>query len=144
VSKPKRPRRAIYGFILGIVGGFWTLSSYFLAGAFILAGILGGGNLWFMLGVILIVLPPSVTIISIIASVLILAKRYKIGGIINLVGSALVLLMFFLFVLGSRFPSSSMQTILASITFFWIGPFVLLLLSAICGLTAASTSRSGR
>jgi len=142
LSKEKRPRRTIIGSILGVVGGLWALSSFFIAGAFIFAGAVGGGAAWFWLGILSWILPPITTGLSLIASILMVAKRYRAGGIVHIAGSALILTMLALFVIGGALRSGEITRLLPIITFFWTGPFALLLIGGICGLTAVSSSRS--
>jgi len=132
LSKEKRPRRAIAGAVLGILGGLWALTSFLLVGAFIVGGALGGSGILILLGFLSWILPPTVAILSIIASVLMLIRRYRAGGIINVVGSLLILAMFLLLLAGA--PSANLSRILSAAIFFWIGPSLLLLTSGILGL----------
>jgi len=142
MPKEERPRRTIIGSILGVIGGLWALSTFFIGGAFIFAGAVGGGPVWIWLGILSWVLPPITAGLSLTASLLMVARRYRAGGILHIAGSALVLIVLVLFVIGGAFRSGEIARLLPIITFFWVGPFTLLLAAGICGLTAASSSRS--
>jgi len=142
LSKERRPKRAIVGSILGMLGGLWAILSYLLAGVFFFAGALGGGIAWFTLGLFSLVVPPIVTIASLIACVLVLSGRFRAGGAIYLTCSLLILgLPLLLLVAGGSLYVT--PTGLISITFFWIGPFMFLFTGGICVLSSRKPLRLG-
>lgn len=138
MSQRGRPRRAKVGFILGVLGGLLTLSSSMLAGGLLFAGAIGGSPSLLFLGVLSFILPPVVTIVSIVGSILMLARRYRVGAIMILLCSMTVLAMFLLFIIGGLMVARGHLDFggMAALTFFYMGPFILLLIGSICGLTS--------
>ncbi len=129
--------RKIAPAFVGIVGGSWAFqaisnSRNFLDGATL-------SNYWslFVLHLFSWFLPPMIIGLSIIAGILMVLGHHRHSGLMNIVSSQLLLVMLALFIASGLFPSPKMPATFGILTFYWIGPFVLIFLSALLGMRSA-------
>jgi len=136
--RAKRPRRATAGVVLGLIGGVGALVLRIIVPigvSLILAGVLGGGAFALLLGFLMLFALPFIALATSIAgSVLILKRRYRVGGFVNIAGSLTILVPYVAVLAIAAAPISTVVNTALGLLLLWGWPGILLLASGLLGL----------
>ena len=123
--------------LAGIVGGSWAFQAVSNSRSLLEGTTLSNYYSLFVLHLFTWFLPPLIISLSIIAGILMALGQHRHSGLMNIVSSQLLLVLLALFIASGLFPSAEMPATLGILTFYWLGPFVLLFSSALLGMRSA-------
>lgn len=128
-------KKTVLGALLGSAGGFWgylTLCAYQ-----ILVGNSSITSYWGLFTVTFLVwlLPSVMAFLGIGGAVMMLMRKHKDAGFVNLINSQILLIMLALFVVVGAFPGGALTSSLETLASMWVGPAVLLISAAVLGIS---------
>ena len=131
-------KKPVLGALLGGAGGLWGYLT--LCASQILAGSGSIANYWGLFTVSFLVwfLPPVMAILGLGGAVMMLLRRYKDAGFVNLINSQILLVMLAIFVVVGAFPASAFSPSIGTLLSMWVGPAVLLMAAAVVGISTQS------